>query len=464
LTLSLLCAVLIPIVFTPLIADDFGGLFTLIALRDQAMPWDQQFKNSLLNINSGGHLNILGQFLAKITYKIWIEISQSLEIPLSYGFWVLKFYVYVFLIATLAVLLKRLGKDTLMDRLKMIAIGFGLFAINHALWSNDPIVSYPLAGIFSSTIGLIAIVCFLNNIKEPSLKNYSYFIIFSICAPLVYEINISIFAFFFTYIFLNRKFRKNSRVLAITLFAFSLSVLILLIVYISKPENASNYEGTTVTLESPFSFIRTLLFSFSSFLPFRAWSVTSIQNNVLILAATSCIIASISLYRFKFSYQSTAKETHFQYSRSRMSLAFIMWSVTAIGIQATTEKTQQEAIQWGFVYLFYSTVLISMVSILYIFRSEIFKVTPIYFILCMFILVNIFVNVNNTAILFKEYSANHAVTNVIFTTKTTNEFRCQIKNEWINSRVWPKYYEEEATQSFDVYSFRIRGKEFCEIV
>jgi hypothetical protein len=180
------------------------------------------------------------------------------------------------------------------------------------------------------------------------------------------------------------------------------------------------------------------------------------------LGAVFCLIASYALYGFKTAREGISKESDLGYSRGPISLAFLFWGLTAIGIQSVTLKTQQEANQWGFVYIFYSTLMISLIVIIYIFRSFLFDGTIAYFIVSLIIVINIFVNVNSSSILFKEYSTNHRMTNAMFNTKTTNEYRCRIKYEWVNSRKWPKYYVDDAVKSFDEYSVRIRGKEFCD--
>jgi hypothetical protein len=455
--------ILFPVITTPLIADDFGALFTRTNLHDQAKSWNAQYKLALNSLQSNGHFNILGQFASKVLLKAWIQISEKYELPLAYGFWTLKTIVYVFLIVTLLQLLKEIDYGAITDRFEIVTCGLGIFAVNHALWSNDPIVSFPVAGIFSSTIGLISIVYFLKLTKNISLRNSILFLLFSISAPLFYEINMSIYIFFVMYFCIIRGERNKLKLMFFTLSAFLSTFVIILLVRISNPGSFNTYAGTQVDLNSYTSFVRTLVYSCSSILPFKAWLTNS---NLSISNVVFCLLLFIMFFIFyilRKVQMLPSISSSCILSKIQTSILFFTWGLSAIGIQAGTKKLQTEATDWSYVYLFYSTIMISAIAILYVNRVSLYRKNYGYLFIAFVITLNVLTNFNSRAKLFDIYSTNHIISSSILKGNVNNFDRCVMKHEWMSSRDWPKYYLDDALKSFDEYSLRVRSQIFCDL-
>ena len=453
--------IIVPIIITPLIADDFGGLFTPQNIVDSENSWIEQFGHAVNNINSGTHLNIIGQFLAKITYKIWIEISQSLGISFLYGFWVMKIIVHLLLLLTLMRLFWIFGYKSFIYNLNIIIVGYGLFAVNHGLWSNDPIVSYPLPGLFASTIALLAIISFIEFLEKSGIRSFLKFLILTCIAPLVYEINVSIFAFYFAYWILKKSVRKNWKNFVGTLVSILMSSLSLFLVTVLKNGNSAEYTGTQLATVDFFRFLRSLIYSISSLAPFKAW-IEPISSNPIPLFI-SLIPLGLLVFRFiiNVDFNFSKEGDQIGISRKKTAFLFLIWGISATAIQSLTVKIQIEASYFGFVYLFYSTLFVSVLIFCFFYLKEIQIHFNLRLILAVIISVNLIANCYSSLLLFREYLPSTNLINNVFNLQSTNQERCRLEKEWLISRTWPEYYKIETLESLDIYSQRIRKSDFC---
>ena len=455
---------------TPLMGDDFGGVFTAFNYQSLGSNTFTIFEDTFSLVQNGSHVNFLGQLISVAWFKISLTLALNLEIPIVYQYFLLKIFCCLVFVKLLQITYQRIYQNLSFNPI-YILLSFLIFFQIRAAWSNDPITSFPFAGTFSGIIILLNILIFHRIMESDKTLRYLLLILVNYLTFMVYEINISVLAYQTCWIFL--QYRKNRSQLhrwVLPSFSILISLSFMILTFLFLGASRTEYSGTSLAENDSLKFMGTFVTSLLSLFPFFSW-----KDSYQLLAedpkhgtfAIICIIAIFMLTRKLFSTPIDTialfhkKQTEIDELRTILPIVAMSFSATAI--QSATAKLQSELTSPSKVYTYLIPLLIVGVFALARFLN-IAKNSPseriVFPLIALFISIQSVLNLGLNQVLWKEYSENTKLLNSLVGS-TTNEYRCGILEVW-NDRTWPEYYRSDVMSGLDFYSELERNSPYCK--
>lgn len=480
LTVFVYLGALYPVLFYPIVADDLTNPFAqYIATSGNLMTTIQY------GFNGGWshHFNFIGTTIGSLVNYVWILSNAHTEIGHIGFYLILKSLAYLSLSFALSeairngsALFDRSPKSMPNEKLAYFALSsFGIVAFVqiHALWSNDPVASYPTSGIVSTAIGLAALSLLTRALSLQSIKHVFLSLAVMIVAIFYYELNVALVPATFVLLILHKLYATRTQGVGDLKFYLSSGALLVLVptlvavaARLMTQEDAVNYGGTTVG--SLQKFPSTFTISGLSNLPGSAWKLSSEVSGVLSFAyrdfllvlgclAVLFIVASVSIQQIRLRDK--------QISGVACVTAFLFtYMLFATAIQALTAKYQDEITRIGKVYNFYITGLVFSVAvlmfILFVYAKRSAGVANV--VLVGVLTFGIFQAAINLT-LFNVAKNGTTQSQVLLSSigdQSTDIDRCAAWYNW-SAIGWPEYYEVGMGVGLQAFQERYFGVPFC---
>lgn len=474
---------LFPILSSPLVADDFAAPF--YQFQYVGFGASSAVRYGWENAYGGVNFRILGMPFGSLMHFLYVDLAGRFGIRISTSYFVTKLVIYLgigIVAAWVCNELLRLAGKRLSQWTVLFVSSTVIFVSlqNHAMWSNDPVSSYPLAGFGSVILGLAVLGYSLRTARLGIARTRIAFLtILTTASVLYYELNVGMImgiAPLLAISALRRTPSKQSSFFSMSKNLVFVSIpcvvpaLALLWGRILSGSSAQSYGGTTIRLGR--RALDTFLSGMISTLPGSAWvlSKETLGGSVGFLAGVLPIVILLALVVTMFLYseaRQARQKQNFDVSLVGAGLGSLLlfWFV-GVGIQSVTSKVQDESPRIGYVYTYYAigatvvALLISLV-ILYFGSSLRMKTSTVVVALVLTVVASCQLTVN-WRLMDKMYASlepNRALL-VAFSSQATVPYRCRALLDWSNGG-WPDYYEEGMIEGLQAAYRHYHREEFC---
>jgi hypothetical protein len=452
------------VVFTPIAGDDFVVLLEESTNVRINQSWLAQFGFAHEIIISGTHFNYFGQLISLLAIKFWIGLSNHLGISLIYGFWAIK----LFLIVTLTIHLKhffvKLSPVRVLDS-NIFLFCLILFFQLHP-FSNDPISSFPLTGYLSLIFAIVALTTFIAFVKSPTPFRFLLTCLATISAILIYEINVAIIFFEFTYLCYLTIYKKNFKLVIAIASKIFLTVLSVLLLMNTFAPISKDYSGTDIRLSNYALILKTLLVNSVTALPGVAllafFPKVSSRYIIFQLIYLALILLLITLLIQNSKFIQSYKEESTQ-SQKVEHLSLLIFSLSALFIQAATYKMQLEYSKLGDVYISYLYGALGFSFLIYILVGSVIvrlEFEKISVVLIMLVCITLVSNSVSFGVLWKVNQINVNILASI-SDPSQNSDRCRLENDWLTTN-HPDEYKFQVANGFNAVYRGKMGNDYCK--
>ena len=474
---------LFPVLSSPLVADDFAAPF--YQFKSIGFGMTPAVKYGWNNAYGGVNFRILGMPFGSVMHFLYVDLAGRFGIPISTSYFVTKLLVYLGIgIATAWVcneLLRLAGKT--LSRWSVLFVSSTVIFVslqNHAMWSNDPVSGYPLAGFGSVILGLAVLGFALRTVRmgiTPS--RIAVLTVITTSSVLYYELNVGMIIGIAPLLAIAAlrngpdaalSFFSKIKKLMVVSIPCIIPALALVWGRILSGSSTQSYGGTTIRLGS--QALHTFLSGMISTLPGSGWVLSQeiLGGSIRFLAGVLPIVALLVLVVTTFLYS----ETHQAKQKGNFDVwlvgvgllsLLIFWTV-GVGVQSVTSKVQDESPRIGYVYTYYAigaTVVALLISlaVLYFGSSLRLKTSTIVVTLALIVTASCQLTVN-WRLMDKMHAAlepNRALL-VAFSSQASIPYRCRALLDWSNGG-WPDYYEEGMIGGLQTAYNHYHQEDFC---
>lgn len=469
------CVLLYPILSSPVVADDYINPFQQYYSKPGFGGAISYGWNSAVH---GVNFRVVGSVIGSLWLWLWLMLSAKLDINMTVLYGATKFAVFILCAVAIAACWKSISDSygrgiKLFDATALVsAILFTTLQV-HGLWSNDPVVSYPLAGYASAALGFTTITCAVLACRHKLWQWYLLGSGVALISVLYYEMNVGAVVAAGV-IFLGAMLQERNEIRHLvkltigTIIFFSPAIIATTIGRLYSDEQAGLYTGVTMRSSGlPRTFLRGVIGSF----PSAAWKKSlDIIDGVDDIKLAALITAVVALASLGWLWNSNIKHADAR-KRNRFGcyvavIAIAMYFVFAVFIQAVTVKVQDETPGIGYVYTFYavtSSVIAMAISVacrsvlLSSSRAALRAVIAVSLLLFMF--VQSTVNLNLTRTMNEWVVPNRKLLDAFDKDASENE-RCSAIAVWAAGD-WPDYYETNMVSGLQAAYLGYFGKKFC---
>ena len=469
---------LYPVLSTPVIADDFLNPFSQTADGGSGLPAAVAY--GWRGSTEGGSFRIVGTTVGSAFNWLWLAVSADLDISMATIYAVTKFVILIMCAASLAGFWRVASREhgrgiSFWNALVITSLAlFGTLQL-HGLWSNDPVGSYPLAGYASAALGFAVLTCAVLANRRESWGSFALGTAVALVAVAYYEINIGAVLGSAVILAIGCWMRRKdhrSLVMHLTRSAIFLGVPALLVLY-GRTVNGSNtvtYGGTEIRLSgAPRAFALGVVGS----MPGAAWRLSDRQLGgrlrlVFLVFGIATFLALLLKWWAQTSDLRTESTSDNRQRPGQISvvLAVVIYACFAIGLQAITEKVQDEMLSLGYVYTFYAMTSCAIALGLAVAGQTLYlrRCSAAWRILLAagavsFLVIQSTVNWRLSEKMNVAYSPNVRLLNS-FDGDVGSARRCQALDAW-SAIPWPAYYREGMTDGLDKAYRYYFGEPFC---
>ena len=455
-----------PIAHTPMIADDLY------------IPFDQVDRGGTGFIDSlqfgwfvgyhGPSFRPSGAIFGAVHTWVSLELASKLRIDMTYLFGLTKIVLLVLICYQLtAVLSKTLSAPTYCPQLARLMIVITAITIQiHGIWSNDPVVSFPIAGFGSTLLGLTVIAKFANDFSSLNYFKASIIGFIGVFAVCYYELTYGAVlgvsgAFVLNRIFVERRISWQTALTTLLLGLPASCAVVFGRLHASAV--AQSYGGTTVG--SATQIVRTFYINAVSSLPGSGWGLSRISLSgfpkVSYYSLVTLLVVSIVLLK--------KQDVNIVRAKQQLWITFfpiVFYFFFANSLLALTSKIQMEVRTIGQVYTAYPVgmALCVMLVCLAFYASNCitFRTFRPLFIATLIVFASLQVSINHnlSGRLRSMAGPNRELVNNYSTSSTTAE-RCSIITNWMNGN-WPEYYETGIFRGLNLASNHYYGRDYCD--
>ena len=474
---------LFPILSSPLVADDFAAPF--YQFKSIGFGITPAVKYGWNNAYGGVNFRILGMPFGSVIHFLYVDFAGRFGIRISTSYFITKLVIYLGIgIVTAWVcneLLRLAGKRLSQWTVLFVSSTVVFVSLqNHAMWSNDPVSGYPLAGFGSVILGLAVLGFALRTVRiGVNTFRITVLTIITTASVLYYELNVGMIMGIAPLLAISAlrrtpskqsSFFSKSKNLVIVSIPCVIPALALLWGRILSGSSSQSYGGTTIRLGS--RALHTFLNGMISTLPGSAWPLSReiLGGSVGFLAGVLPIALLIVLVVTMFLYSETQLKKENQNFNVWLVAAgvgslLVFW-FAGVGVQSVTTKVQNESPRIGYVYTYYAigaTVVALLISlaILYFGSSLRMKTSTVVVALVLTVVASCQLTVN-WRLMDKMHAAlepNRALL-VAFSSDATVPYRCRALLDWSNGG-WPDYYEEGMIAGVQSAYRHYHREEFC---
>lgn len=474
---------LFPILSSPLVADDFAAPF--YQFKSIGFGVTPAIKYGWKNAYGGVNFRILGMPFGSMMHFLYVDLAGRFGIRISTSYFMTKLVVYLGIGIVAAwvcnELLQVAGKQ--LSNWTVLFVSSTVIFVslqNHAMWSNDPVSGYPLAGFGSVILGLAVLgYCIRTTRTGITGKRVTVLTILTTTSVLYYELNVGMIIGIAPLLAIatlrngpdiSPSFFSKIKKLMFVSVPCVVPILALVWGRILSGSSTQSYGGTTIRLGS--RALHTFVSGMISTLPGSGWALSKeiLGGSIGFLAGVLPIVALLVLVVTMFLYSESKRTKEKQNSDNRLVAAglislLVFWAV-GVGVQSVTSKVQDESPRIGYVYTYYAfgatvvALLISLV-VLYFGSSLRMKTSTVVVALVLTVVASCQLSVN-WRLMDKMHAAlesNRALL-AAFSSQPDIPERCRALIDWTNGG-WPIYYEEGMTNGLQAAYWHYHREEFC---
>ena len=186
--------VLYPVLASPVLADDLFNPFGQFDVAGGGLPAALDFAWD--GATQGSSFRIIGNPVGAAYNWLWLTAAARLGISLTTFFAVTKFVVFVAVAASIAWAWQQLSAFARRGRIDfrdaMLWVSLVLFSTVqiHAIWSNDPVANYPLAGYAPAGLGFLVIGAAARLAVRRTMYDVALATVLALVAVAYYEMNV----------------------------------------------------------------------------------------------------------------------------------------------------------------------------------------------------------------------------------------------------------------------------------
>ena len=474
---------LFPVLSSPLVADDFAAPF--YQFQYVGFGASSAVRYGWENAYGGVNFRILGMPFGSLMHFLYVDLAGRFGIRISTSYFITKLVIYLGIgIVTAWVcneLLRLAGKRLSQWTVLFVSSTVVFVSLqNHAMWSNDPVSSYPLAGFGSVILGLAVLGYSLRTARLGiAITRIAFLTILTTASVLYYELNVGMIMGIAPLLAISAlrrtpskqsSFFSKSKNLVFVSIPCVVPALALLWGRILSGSSSQSYGGTTIRLGS--QALHTFLGGMVSTLPGSAWTLSketlggSIQLFVGVLPIVVLLVLVVTMFLYSEAQQKKENQNFdIWLVAAGMGSLLLFWFV-GVGVQSVTSKVQDESPRIGYVYTYYAigaTVVALLVSMAILYFGSSLRMKPSIAIVTLVLTVVATCQLTiNWRLMDKMYASlepNRALL-VAFSSQATVPYRCRALLDWSNGG-WPDYYEEGMIEGLQAAYRHYHREEFC---
>jgi hypothetical protein len=464
-------AALLPMLRTPVIADDFVNPFEEIERAGPGLH--NALSDAFTSIRVGASFRPVGSVAGSLYNWTWISLSTRTGLSMQWIYALAKLLAFIgcsIAAAEFWVTVSRRSPDPISRRTAILCVTGAavLTAQLHGLWSNDPVTSYPMAGFASAALGFLVLVAIERFLVCPTWLRGIGAAILTVSAISFYELNVAALVGGACLMVgeLVRRLRNNAplkRVVAGTIGIAAPTIGYFILGHFAKLHSTAEYSG--VEVRATRRALVVLADGLVTALPGSSWVLSErvvpgpfevTVPAVLVAIVVGCV-AVAGLVRSNRKVRNRAASFFAAPSLTAVttSLAVLAFGSVALMIQAITVKVQDESHGFGYVYTS-AAVSTACVALALAFivrrlvrsRPSIAIQIAVAAIVVSFIAVQQSVNWRHSDALRGAYVANTRLLDA-FSEDSSVETRCVRLTEWVNHG-WPDYYRDAIVNGMEI--------------
>lgn len=361
-----------PLLNTTIVADDLVNPFSQFDVAGPALGSNLDVARD--GVERAGHFNYLGQYLGAMYNQLWLRIASTTGVSLLALYALTKLVVFLGTALAVASFVRRVcqtlgrGTSAWQARVVVSACLFSTLQL-HAVWSNDPVASYPLSGFASAALGFALLSAALH--PDVLARTGGPWVLGALAAltVLYYEINVA--AVLAVGVVLGWRAWSIGPVRSRLRQAVALSPAVLVPFVLTvglalrAAPNSENYTGTAVAVGD--GLLRTTAIGLLGGLPAAGWRLSRgyVGGPPLLLVGPLLVLALIGVVLVVLARRTPLGSTSLRHGSAWvLLLAPVLYGVSATLIQTSTAKVQAEVTQVGMVYNFYAISASAVASLL----------------------------------------------------------------------------------------------------
>jgi hypothetical protein len=474
---------LFPILSNPLIADDFAAPF--YQFDAAGFGATSAVKYGWNNAYGGVNFRIIGMPFGSLINFLWVDLAGRFGIQISTSYFITKLGIYlgVGIVAAWVCnqLLQLAGKMLSQWTVLFVTSTVTFVSLqNHALWSNDPVANYPLAGFGSVILGLVVLGYSLRTATLGiTSRRIAVLTVLTTTSVLYYEINVGIVMGIAPLLAISgirralgeqSSFFSKSKNLVFVSIPCVIPALVLLWGRNLSGSAAQSYGGTTIRLGV--RSLQTFLNGMISTLPGSAWVLSketlggSVGFIAGVLPIVTLLVLVVTVFLYSESHLAKQMQSFDVWLFATGFIALLIYWFVGVGVQSITVKVQDESQRIGYVYTYYAVgatvvaLLISM-AILYFGSSLRMKTSTVVVTLFLTVVASCQLTIN-WRLMDKMYAVlepNRALI-AAFSSQASIPYRCRALLDW-SSGGWPDYYEVGMIEGLQNAYTHYHREEFC---
>lgn len=471
---------LLPVISTPLVADDFLNPFSQTA--DGGSTLVDALRYGWKGGTQGANFRVVGSPVGAVFNWLLLTLSAHLDVSIPALYALAKFAVLLVCAGSLAafwwVAAREFGSRLrFWDALVLVSLVLFAALQIHGQWSNDPVASYPLAGYLSAAIGFAVLTSAILAVRHQSRRMFVCAAGVALVAVLYYEINVGAVLGGFSLLIYSswkrwRQSQQISRGLCGAALFVALPAIALLYGRTAGGANPSSYAGTQMRLSSaPRAFAYGVLGS----LPGSAWTLSRrivgghIRIVGMVFGLTFVLVVLVRWWFVTWHALETIDGLEASSNLGDKIFVFVAvatYGLFAVAIQAVTIKVQDEMVGLGYVYTFYavSSCAVALgLAVLCRFVLSRIRVLALQRTVAwgfmIFVVIQLTISWDVSESMNQAFKANRRLIQT-FDSSTPTEERCGALAEW-STIPWPDYYKTGMTDGLQKAYIYYFGEAFC---
>jgi hypothetical protein len=283
---------LTPIAVSPIMGDDLTAPFTI-------WNWTQgSVSQTLIPLDFGHHFNFIGAQISYFWNFTWILFGTEWWAGNHFEFYVVT-KLMCFLLALMSIN-RLLKKTTRLKNPKMLTtLVFVALIQHHAIWSNDPVSNFPLAGYPVAALGIFSIVAINQSVVRRSWRAVVLASLILFFSVFYYELNLALLPVVAIHAYRSKIWTRipwkqiSWKIGMLISASFALLIMCSAYVMFQYISSHGSYPGTSINLDSR-KILKTFVFQFYSLLPFANTYLGSeyISQSHLIYTAIIVVLGS----------------------------------------------------------------------------------------------------------------------------------------------------------------------------
>ncbi|PVG84320.1 hypothetical protein DDE18_01445 [Nocardioides gansuensis] len=470
------CLLLRPTLTTTVVADDFQAPFALVVNSGPTLG--DALSHGWNIAMTGAKFRLVGAEFGTLMNWLNLWVSATFDLPIDVVFNALKLGVFVGCAAAAATfwwLVARTHVRPVRWATAFFLTSTALFGSLqlHALWSNDPVQSFPFAGFGATAVGFLMLTTAVWVAARPSWRRYLAATVGTVAGVSYYELNAgAVLGAGVVLAVAAWAARRDRRRLVLHVVGGSAMCLVpaLLLVVARGASPADTYAGRQVRADGAFDFlVRGLLGS----LPGGAWQVSEkiLQARPGLVfsqtVAVLVVVAAVGLWCARVPELPPADPA----TRSRAGAlaaggGVVVYALFAVGLQSSTVKVQDEMLGIGYVYMFYAVVATSVALGVAVVTLELIRTRrrawPRTVALCCAVVFLVFQGTYNMRLhdLHNSIFKPNAALDNAWDEDVPQGERCRAIHAWADNP-WPDYYRNDVVLGTDKAYRYYFGEAFC---